>query len=410
MVGLSLDFTNCRENTTLHYLPYGVTTIEFTAFKNQEAGFVTPQYSTLSEANMEFVGFADSNRDFYVIWGGGIAQGQYVEKNSTKRMFMQLIHLRKDYPEAAITFEHSAFPSRSQTIKILRATDQNCGKIVDENPGVIGHKMLHFEGTYMPLYYPRWFPPKPEEVKYTVIQKCPEVSIEYTENEDGITSSDVNVFFGKGKEMEQICSVTGDLEYSRMVGELFSLVQCDRVFVLRLWFYWIHKRIEGGFLGTSDSEAQVDASETLGVSERTIEVPDIERFDFVIDGHPGTKTNRVLWCGTDFHYQEYWVKPKTPMVKAKIAGGVDLVYESAKLWPLRYLQQKKYYNPAGLMRSTLFRPTENLSLLRLLLQKQVVQERDSLGRTIRNHVPYIEDSDLGGRDFLSSDSREGAKP
>ncbi|NIO37113.1 hypothetical protein GTO27_05355, partial [Candidatus Bathyarchaeota archaeon] len=79
---------------------------------------------------------------------------------------------------------------------------------------------------------------------------------------------------------------SGDWRYSWPHAELFTVFGDERYLVLRFWLYWIHENYSKNvFMGgkalleeTEDYETRLALWESLD-----IEVPDIERFDFLVD-------------------------------------------------------------------------------------------------------------------------------
>jgi hypothetical protein len=78
-----------------------------------------------------------------------------------------------------------------------------------------------------------------------------------------------------------------------------------------------------------------------------IECPDYERFDFLID----MKKKKIIWVGTDFHYQEWWFKidDTEPFVKAKIVGGLWTIEHSLKSLLHRF-QSKHNFDPMTVLK------------------------------------------------------------
>ena len=87
MKDFNLKFLNSLNNERIPFLPFGVTSIEFAIKGKCKDGYIRPVNSTIQFPDKkEYVGFAENNEDFLVVWGGGDEYGQKVEANSTKRM------------------------------------------------------------------------------------------------------------------------------------------------------------------------------------------------------------------------------------------------------------------------------------------------------------------------------------
>lgn len=409
MKELNLRFLNSSDNESVPFLPYGVASIEFAIEGKCEAGEIRPKNSTLHDPlRREYVGFTeDKNEDFLVVWGAGNQFGQHVKEDSTDRMFMQLIHLRGDHDEATIVFKHSV-SGREKKLKICKPKTapamNDIFKMVTEANGS-NSKTTSLEGTYLPMYYSRWFPPK--EIEYVNPNNYPQIHIDYKEDESGINSP-IDIFSKTQGQNTKICTVKGDLRYSRLHMELFALLQNKSIFVLRLWLYWIHKRYVKGLLSASADDSVDDESHELGFVDQVtgLEIPDIERFDFVIDA----EKNKIILYGTDIHYQEYWGKVKSPLVKARIAGHADLFSVTAALYPLRFLQDSNNYNPIAAVKEYILDGMKNKRFQPVVVKRKEPEISRTLGKVnIRAHVPYIEHGTTGEKSFLSSDSRQGVK-
>lgn len=406
MTEFNLRFLNADHNNSIPFLPYGVTTIEFTIDGNIKSGYIRPENSVLGGDDKEYVGFADNNKDFLVVWGAGKEEGQHVKRGSNERMFMQLIHLKNSYDKATITFKHSRKFAWKQQVRISSASMNDVVRMKgreEEAP----RGRITFEGTELPMYYSRWFPPNPakgEKIEYVNL-RYPSISIEYKEDDSGIVSP-MEIFLETQPQKKKICIVQGDLRYSFPHAELFALLPDESIFVLRLWLYWIHKRYEGGLFLSAPKEETVDPNKDylMLTQKATLEIPDIERFDFVIDA----KKNKILWYGTDFHYQEHWGRVKDPPMKAKIAQNVDLVLKTLEMVPFRFHQDRDYYNPIDSLKQFILHGKKEGEVLGVEAIKRKSDESEFLAVNIRTHVPYVENGETE-KDLISSDSRIGAK-
>jgi hypothetical protein len=411
---LNLKFLNAINDEFIPFLPFGVTTIEFTFDGNTNSGYVRPVNSTLNDKkSKKFVGFPENNRDFLIVWGAGKHEGQYVSENSTNRLFMQLIHLQGNHAEAIIKFKHTGVLGRTKTLKVQSAIPLESFKDVvkmkiDEDDSE--KKEMTFTGTLIPLYYARWFPP--QKISYLESADHPEIHIDYKEDESGIVSP-IKISVKSQGQRKKICEVGGDLRYSNLHGEMFALLPEKEIFVLRLWMYWIHKKFRKGILGFSVDDTPDIEKKTLGFGDSIsgLEIPDIERFDFVIDA----KKSKIIRYGTDFHYQEYWGEPENTLVEANIAKNMAILVKTLKLWPLRKIQDSDLYDPIDEVKDSILKKIKAESLPLIASQEKPV-ELKKLGIYPRAHVPYIDPSKIGMKNdmedikkFLSSDSRRGAK-
>ncbi len=410
MTELKIKFLNSTDGKSICFLPYGVTSIEFSADGKCRAGNIYPRNSTLFDPYKEqYVGYAEGNQDFLVVWGGGNKQGQYIKQDATDRMFMQLIHKKGDHNDASIIFRHSVAGTKELTIQKPKNAPPTAeiSKMVDADAGksmidlAKGESLKTFEGKYFPEYYSRWFPP--QEIKYIAPLKQPQIFLKWKEDELGIKSP-VEIFSRVGEENKSICTIDGDLKYSQLHAELFSLLETEGIFVLRVWFYWIHTRFEKGLLDSS-GESGISDSHDLGAFDRLsgVEVPDIERFDFVLT----PDFSKITLYATDIHYQEYWgIINETP-VKASIAGFKDVAAVTAVLYPLRFLQDQDLYDPIEAVKSYVCGKLKAENCKAMVVKEGQENDSKSLkAGDIRAHVPYISQSVIGEKRFLSSDSRK----
>lgn len=407
MKDLNLKFLNSKDNETIPFLPYGVSTIEFAVDGKCKRGYLRPKNSTLlySSTN-KFVGYADDNENFLVVWGAGNEEGQLIKTDSKDRMFLQLIHLRGENSDANITFEHTGL-FNTKKLKVFKPNNSPPFKEIirlatDSADQRLRRKKSYFKGTHMPMYYPRWFPPK--EIQYIKPDIHPIIQMEYAEDETGIISP-IDIYLESDGQKKKICKVEGDLRYSHLHAEMFALFDDKNIFVLRFWLYWIHKNYRKDLLSASVDFWPEEQIDNLGFIDRIsgLEVPDIERFDFIIDA----EESKIILYGTDIHYQEYWGNIKDSLVEAKIAGNVDLVTTTARLYPLRNLQNSKYYNPIEAVKEFIVKEKKK-KFVPMTIEQKEIDELKSLGINIRAHVPYVERGTIGEKNFLSSDSRQGA--
>ena len=127
------------------------------------------------------------------------------------------------------------------TISLVPPNDytdfKRCVEVIEKD-----NAYMRFEGKMMPLYYPRWFPPKGSSnnsIKYMDIE-TPKITINYKvkdNNKNIDINSDIDIFLDDLK----IGQITGDWNYSRPHAELFTLFGDNQYFVLRFWLYWVHK-------------------------------------------------------------------------------------------------------------------------------------------------------------------------
>lgn len=348
MRNIELKLLNEFEANTLQYLPYGVTTIEMTMKwdENLVNGFIYPKKWTLGK-NRSYFGYADDNEDIIVIWGGGKHKGVYVdEKNAKGKLFLQLLDRSENPPRIhRLSLRHSKQKQIKPILKmvLVPAKTEDIARMRLNQKGK--QCTITFTGNTMPQYYSRWFPPRKAPIQYHTV-KAPRISIEFEAQKNALTqniNSDIDVFLNDKK----IAEVKGDRHYSWPHAELFTLFGNSDYVVLRFWLYWLHgnystKIVLGGDALRDELGRPKDEETRRGWWEAAnIEYPDIERFDFLID----VNKKEIVWVGTDFHYQEFWYKPKAnEFVEARIANDIGTIVEVLKKLKKRF-NPPKDYNP-----------------------------------------------------------------
>jgi hypothetical protein len=390
----------------LQYLPYGVTTIEMKIELDAHTrGILTDSSFSIYTRNRPdsrkekvYVGYADESKDFLVLWGAGKEEGLEVNKhNIAKRLFLQILHRGLTPSNQTITFCSSQSSDPLQTLKIVPAVEPNSEIARMEIMTQSGNtESISFKGNKIPMYYPRWFPPRPRENKsieyYNV--EVPRLSIKFKSRTEGNSfasvDSDIDIFLDRDK----IAEVTGDWRYSWPHAEIFTVYGDAQYIVLRLWLYWIHtyyaKNSFHGKKGMVDNNMNEDEQARRTLWEQfNIECPDNERFDFLID----TDKKKVAYLGTDFHYQESWYKFEgDEFVRARIANDINIIEQLFKKLMDRFNQPKENFNPMTLLKELLRSPKMIRSLT--LLESVPSDEGNEGGKMYRpvgftrKHVPY----------------------
>ncbi len=413
---MNLKILNQAEPNVLLYLPYGVTTLEMKV-EGEEAevyGFIYPDKRADAEKKL-YVGYADQSENFLVLWGAGKEGGLNINsENIGGRLFLQILHKGKSIERQSITLYHSQTNTPIGIIKLVPA---------DENPNLVTmelslpeeeseFRIITFKGNKMPIYYSRWFPPKPSEngnIQYYSVE-VPNIEIKFRVKDDKFISSvnsDIDILLNNNK----IAQVTGDLRYSWPHAEIFTIFGDTDYLVVRLWFYWINgnfsKNIlsEGNAIAAKIEAARIDDVPPQDVQIRRalwesfdIECPDSERFDFLID----MKKKKITWVGTDFHYQESWyrVDEADSFVRARIANDFNTIEQLFQKLKDRFDHRKENYDPMTRLKEMLRKPEiqKNLMLEDMPeveeyvvsnLHKNGIVTYKAVGFT-RKHVPYIE--------------------
>jgi hypothetical protein len=363
---LKLRILNEVEPNILQYLPYGVTTLEMKIEGDveQALGYIYPTKRKDREMKL-FAGFADQSEDFVVLWGAGSEGGLNVtNSNVNGRLFFQILHKGNSTDSQSITLCHTGTELPITTIKLVPAEDSLNLVRMEMNPPKEGNEFLiiSFKGSRIPLYYPRWFPPRPLEnkkIQYYDIN-VPNIKIKFKVKENDFNpevNSDIDILLND--DPNPIARISDDWCYSSLHAEIFTIFGDADYLVLRLWCYWVNAKfsntLKGGkILLTRDQVVRLNNN--VGYDEQTkrgvldsinIECPDYERFDFLID----MKKKKIIWVGTDFHYQEWWFKidDTEPFVKAKIVGGLWTIEHSLKSLLHRF-QSKHNFDPMTVLK------------------------------------------------------------
>ncbi|MEW5988006.1 MAG: hypothetical protein AB1791_15345, partial [Chloroflexota bacterium] len=201
----------------------------------------------------------------------------------------------------------------------------------------------------VPLYVSRWWPTLP--VTYKPLDQATaafveQLQVRYLRQANGQDRGQVEVWHGG----DLLAQLGGDLalplhDYRLCSVELFRFVD-DYHLVLRLWFYWVHLGFSVEellrFVPAGDRVAWRPEAERVqkGLRQRQLleiagqalnapllfpwhkreEVPDVERFDLLLD----PRNLAVQYVGTDTHWQEFWaiVNQGEPL-QARIATLLD---------------------------------------------------------------------------------------
>jgi hypothetical protein len=354
---LNLRILNEAQPNILQYLPYGVTTLEMKieGDVNEALGHIYPNKRPNREKKL-FAGFADQSEDFLVLWGAGSEGGLNVtNSNVNGRLFFQILHKGNTTDSQSITLCHSGTELPITTIKLVPAEDSPNLVRMEMNPPKEGNEfhIISFKGSRIPLYYPRWFPPRPLEnkkIQYHDID-APNIKIEFKVKENDFipeVNSDINIVLND--EPNPIARISEDWCYSSVHAEIFTIFGDADYFVLRLWCYWVNANFPDNLREGKNvtTRSQYDEQIKRGFLESiNIECPDYERFDFLID----MKKKKIIWVGTDFHYQEWWynIDDSERFASAKIAGGVWTIERSLKSLLDRF-QTKENFDPMTLLK------------------------------------------------------------
>jgi len=405
---LNLKILNEVKPNVLQYLPYGVTTLEIKIEGDSDEllGYIYP-INTADKEKKHFVGFADESEDFLVLWGAGSEAGlKLTNTNVSGRLYFQILHKGKSPDIQTVTLCHSQTKDPICSVTLIPAEDSPNVVKMDISPGDADDlRIITFKGSKIPLYYSRWFPPRPsenEKIQYYEIN-VPNIKIKFKAKESNFIqeiNSDIDIFLND--DPNPIAKISDDWCYSSLHAEIFTISGKADYFVLRVWCYWVNATFSKTF---RDGKILVTRNEALRLNDNTspddikkkgfldsinIECPDYERFDFLID----MKKKKIVWVGTDFHYQEWWFKidETEPLVKAKIASGIWTIEHSLKSLIDRF-QTKENFDPITLLRVMLKdekAPSPTIPILKECISMNKNGPRPRAAGFLGKHIPYPE--------------------
>lgn len=405
----SLEILNLGESNVLHYMPHGVTTVELKPIASdgdESGGFIYPRAKfTIDKFH---AGYGDNSQDFLIVWGGGKEKGcEITNLDKGKRSFFQIIHIGDKPTTVPLTFLHNRFIAKPKTILLVPYEVENPSRTLLNLQDRTA--TMTFSGSRLPRYYCRWFPPRPNEgesIRYDDVKTLPDLKLKFTFERMRDTphkniGSDIQIYLQDSK----IAEVLGDWKFSWVHSELFTVFGDSKYVALRVWLYWIHRdfplfdfRSETAPPPDSDTKPVLDDTTRSVWDHISIESPDIERFDFVINTHD----RRIEWVGTDFHYQEWWYNTRglDPPLKAKIANDVGTFVEVLRRLKERFSSSNEQYNPFEKLRQKL--GSGHISIKEdgetvPPIEEYLVSNISSNGKTTyrwqgltRKHIPYIE--------------------
>lgn len=292
----------------LTYRPFGTRTIKLQISSETQTQLplrLRPLALLPSDAAAgTFRGFADDSSSLMVSWGGGHETGPCVKAKDrlmvfeepvalpageTSHIYFNLAHLVGGaVPETAVLTLEAYQPTDGTIISMLTVTlkrpevwwDGMETAVRSIVPGEAGRWHLG-EGTLLPAYDPRWWP---EAVAYVAAPDSFPLIIEQHDMHLVILWQKTAVGIITDNTDPPLKTYGGDVqtEPNYFAFDLFNFD--GQHLALRVWFNWLSKQIGNDFF--------------VGRHE----VPDAERFDFVIH----KQTGEVRFVCTDLHWAEVW--------------------------------------------------------------------------------------------------------
>lgn len=383
-----------QTTAALTYLPYGTTTIRFVVRSDQPLPPLLIRPLCFLPAEVEkglFVAHEDgvenpASAHFAISWGGGQEKGLpaysedrlgafetnvAVPAGGQKTLMFNLTHL-SGQPLANTPLTFIAFEEEKPTQIVARLV-----LTVQAPAGVLPtpHQLQQTRpgqwvvqpGTHLPNYQGRW---QPGAVSYKPTA-APPLTINHQAEQATLLVQ------WQGRTIAQIEDHTTPsiFDLNHITADLFEF---DEYYVaLRLWFFWLDLNIGHGFF--------------IGRHE----IPDVERFDFLIL----KSTGQVRLACTDFHWRESWGVAYEEPVRATIGLSTETKIKMAQS-TLSNLWQKLWGSkPAAT-------PYDPLPFVRKLAKREAV----SGPLTVRQkgteaHVPMLHNVDSSQEALTSSDVR-----
>ncbi len=250
--------------------------------------------------------YADDSDAFIISWGGGHEPGPCLKSKDVLKAFESCTGLAAG--DASVIFfnvTHAGPDVPDEAIVTIEAYDEKSGDVFASLPVTLSKpasfpdNAIQFrqteqgvwqpQGEMLPVYDPRWWP---REIAYVAAGALP-----LTIRQQGETLS----IQWQGQESATITDETKPTILGS-AGMKFELFHFDEWHVaLRTWFFWLDTAIGGDFF--------------VGRHE----VPDAERFDFLIRRGDGKVT---LAC-TDLHWREVWGETTERPQRATLGLGRD---------------------------------------------------------------------------------------
>ena len=393
-----LDNPNTPEQ--LCYLPYGTRSLRIKVrTKETSAPLRLRPHVFLQEDQDQglFCGYENgvehrSEANFELSWGGGQEQGPPtnavdrmgafeipipLEAGQERVLIFNLTHIGQEVPTTAqLTMQAvdviTGEVKSTITITLIRPSSYqpNIARLVPEGDG----RWAVANGDLIPQYEARWWPE--DKVEYTAAPSQIPLRIIATDNADGL-----DIYWGE----THIAHIQDDsnppvLLKGTVRPEIFAFD--EHYIALRLWFFWLNVNIGGSFF--------------IGRHE----VPDSERFDFLILRKDGS----VPLACTDLHWRESWGMAEQLPIQGtiglsratKIELGKDALSKMwKKMWGEEAKESDKAYNPLKLVRRFAKRHASGRGAT------------TTRGKGTEAHVPMLKNVDSSNEKLTSSDVRLG---
>jgi hypothetical protein len=415
----TLDFplkTDRLADQSIDFLPYGTRTLKIKVTNPERVrGKLVMRSNKVPQGfgDRVFYSHEEDGTNLRVTWGGGHKRGacllgrdrMLVGKKVPIQECVELLEQPESYVYLNITHVDGPFDKAyALTLSVHREEDpvdanplfklpvaltppQQVRDRQVQDPVRFDHETYTFRGTHAPNYLNRWW--SPEEVSYPLdVPPLPDLRFHI---EGNLLKTRIAAGTDRrgAKKFKTIAQVQDNIPFQDVIdearyfdAELYHLTK--HFFVLRLWFSWLEQR---------SYETALD------------EIPDAERFDFVIDG----RKCQIVYAATDFHWREAWAPaPRNPRLYVK--AHIGLFSEEG-----RGFLAEKFPLDGWLSQVEELIKQESETAKRRVPADDVVRraleeglKAEDLGIGFEAHVPYLENCDRPESiDFISSDPTKG---
>ncbi len=399
---MSIEFwlDDPNPSAELCYLPYGTRSVRVTVKTKAQSMPSVIQPEAFLQADQDaglFCGYEDgvtsrAEADFELSWGGGQEQGPPtnaedvmgaferaipLEAGMERVLIFNLTHIGRNIPDQAqltlVAIDVETGEKRSYLTITLTKPQSFQPDIARMVMAPDGSWQVQ-PGAQLPVYEGRWWPES--QVKYTAAPSNIPLTVQPNE-----TKGQLNIYWN-GTHIAKIDDKTDPpvLREGIIRAEIYDF---DRDYIaLRVWFFWLNINIGHGFF--------------IGRHE----VPDSERFDFLILAKDGS----VPLACTDLHWRESWGQGSELPIRATIGLAretkIALAKEGlGKLWDRVWGKPKKEndraYNPLPMVRKLAMRHANG---------RGAIVNR---AKGTEAHVPMIHNMDMSMETLTSSDVRLG---
>ncbi len=372
-----VDRQTVTDVDSVDYQPFGVKVLKLRVRRNPVTrpdlgpiwlipqGYVRPNAKSGDPVQWRAYGTAGGDPDLWVAWGAGDERGFCAKTQDRFKinkvpaplnddgayyLYLHLIHRPADpfayhLAEKSLTVQAVDADGQVRGEKTVQLTvpaqATNPVRMQWEGNLSTGVSTITLRGAgngpaYLPLYVSRWWPTS--RVDYVPVDAAmtrflSDLKIVFHRQGQDADRGKIDVLLDKTPLAHIAGYLAPPLHDARLCGvEAFRFLD-DYHLVVRLWFHWLHLNFSADQLlacvpagqraaGRAEAERVCAQLNTLVPYYKREEVPDIERFDLLLD----LNDLNTKYVGTDTHWQEFWasVKDGEPL-EAKIASLAEVI-------------------------------------------------------------------------------------